>query len=62
MIIFLLLAQLILLGNFIIKKGDLKIPNLVLDTFQDVKKVTQCELDERVVVNCLKYFEHSEKL
>eukprot|EP00828_Plagiopyla_frontata_P013702 TRINITY_DN181_c0_g1_i7.p1 TRINITY_DN181_c0_g1~~TRINITY_DN181_c0_g1_i7.p1 ORF type:complete len:391 (-),score=76.30 TRINITY_DN181_c0_g1_i7:74-1246(-) len=46
----------------IIGAGDLKIPNHVLDTFPDVKKVTQCELDEQVVVNCLKYFQHSENL
>jgi len=47
----------------IIGGGDMLIANYLLENFQtEVKKITVCEIDERVVENVRKYFKMSENI
>jgi len=46
----------------IIGGGDILIANYLLDNFPKIKKITVCDIDERVTVNVLKYFSIGEKM
>lgn len=48
----------------IIGGGDMLIANYLLENFSasDVKKITVCEIDERVVENVRKYFKMSDNI
>jgi len=47
----------------IIGGGDMLIANYLLENFEtEVKKITVCEIDERVVENVRKYFKMSENI
>jgi len=46
----------------IIGGGDILIANYLLDNFPKIKKITVCDIDERVTANVLKYFTVGEKM
>lgn len=46
----------------VIGGGDLQIANYILVNCPQVKKITVCEIDERVVANCRKFFSFSERV
>ena len=46
----------------IIGGGDMLIANYLLEYFPGIKKITVCEIDERVVENVRKYFKMSENI
>lgn len=46
----------------IIGGGDMLIANYLLENFPNVKKITVCEIDEKVVENVKKYFKMSENI
>lgn len=46
----------------IIGGGDMLIANYLLENFPNVKKITVCEIDERVVENVRKYFKMSANI